>query len=115
MDVECERRIRLGFELPPGSGLMFSLSANSQDKWNALMNLLNAGMIDFATNAPKVRTIDDLVEVTMVDGAMVLAYFGTAAGTGQAHLNACRIAKGECLAAATVGEAMAIYTDYLGA
>jgi hypothetical protein len=120
IDDEAERRIHAGpgFEYPAASGQFFSLSANAQAKWNAVMGSAQAvlvGIVPAEQIYPfRVRTKDDLIEFTCPDASTAMAMCLTAIGTAQAHLAACRMAKGEVLAAADLAAARAAFDAYMG-
>ena len=115
IDETCENRITEdSFEWPPASGNLFSLSHNAQTKWLGMATAAMLNGFDFVNDPPKVRTKDDLVEITLTSANEVYGAYGAAMTVVRTHLNTNRLAKGEVLGAADEAEAMAIYNAYMG-
>jgi hypothetical protein len=105
IDARTRQLIDAGFEFPPGSGVVFSLSLNSQ------LTLLGLGTAkdDPAFTYPvDWNSKNDKAKQTIPDAATAGQFFLTALGTVRAHLDAGTALKDAVRAAATVGAVDAV-------
>ncbi len=108
VDEETGRRVSMGFEYPPASGLIFSLSANAQINW------LGLGLkADLITYPYVIRTIDDVDSYSIVDAADAQNVVNSAFYGKETCINQGRVVKVNVLAAADATAAAAAAASWL--
>jgi hypothetical protein len=108
VDVETQRRIAQGFEYPAASGLLFSLSLESQI--NILGLIVFGGSLAFPI---LVRTIDNVGSYSIVDLADSQQFAGTAVAVKDALIQGGRNVKTAVLATVDVAGADAAAAAWL--
>lgn len=105
IDRRTDQLIGLGFEFPPGSGVRFSLSMESQSKLLGMDALRSDPLFTY----PVVyNSIDDLEEFSIPDSATIHSFFLVAVGTYRAHLDSGTALKTQIRAATTQAELDAV-------
>jgi hypothetical protein len=105
IDDRTDVLIGLGFEFPPGSGMMFSLSKSGQLTMLGMDQLRDDPNFSYPVNYNSKN--DDGV-VALVNSAMVHNFFLSAAGTLRYRLDSGTVIKDEVRDATTVAEVEAI-------
>lgn len=101
-----------GFEFPPGSGYLFSLSIFAQSSWHGMANLITMGRLDPAVFPTHFHTKDDehLYVLTSVTEAKDFYEAGTAAVLTYRYM--CQAVKAMVMAASTYAEIDAVVAGY---
>lgn len=108
IDQRTTQLIDKGFEFPPGSGVRYSLSVESQSKLLGMDSLRDDPLFTY----PVVyNSIDDLGEIAIPDSATIHSFFLMAVGTYRAHLDSGTALKAQIRAATTQEELDAVVDD----
>lgn len=108
IDQRTDQLIGQGFEFPPGSGVRFSLSMESQSKLLGMDSLRDDPLFAY----PVVyNSIDDMDEFSIPDSATIHSFFLMAVGTYRTHLDSGTALKTQIRAATTQEELDAVVDD----
>lgn len=108
VDAETQRRIALGFEFPPSSGNVFSLSKEAQLNYLGMKTYTDALPYPF-----DVRTLDDTGFITISNATETNAFLDVGFVTKETWITTGRLVKTAVMAAADAAAADAAAATYL--
>lgn len=108
IDIRTGELINQGFEFPPSSGNIFSLSSESQHNIHGVYTSRNLPELSYPINW---LTKDDDASVSLTDAATVEGFFLTALGTVRAHKDSGSAIKEQIRAAVDTAAVNAISDD----
>lgn len=105
IDARTAQLIEVGFEFPPSSGKIFSLSKEFQLMLTGLNQERTAPEVTYPVDW---NTKDDSDKLSLVDADMVRSFYMTAVGTVRAHRDSGTALKDQVRAATTIAEVEAV-------
>jgi len=105
IDARTMELIYTGFEYPPSSGQMFSLSQEGQSRLNGINQVRDHASVIYPV---RWNFLDDSGAIDLVDAEVILNFYLTAIGTYRTYVDSGTSLKDSVRAASTIAEVNAI-------